>query len=290
MDKRDFDDAIGEVPPSTVDVDAAITLGRRAVRLRRVANPAVAAGVAVVLLTGAVAYTMTRDGDGGVGIGGRPTTAPTTSPPATTPPLVTRLPGGRVPPPQCAGDDVETAGVVAARLGPAATAAVLAQRPELELLPAEEYPRGTPREPLEFYQVSQSSTALPICDDSARFEASAFLRGPEGDGMIFVSVNPAWAGGQETPCGGQQLPGISCEQDTGPAGEDIVKQTRTQPDGTTMFQAEVRRADGTEISVHIGDISWSSKHGTVSTATAESLTMDQLVAIATDPALTLFPR
>jgi hypothetical protein len=30
MDKQLFDDAIGEVPPSTVDVDAAIARGRRA--------------------------------------------------------------------------------------------------------------------------------------------------------------------------------------------------------------------------------------------------------------------
>ena len=64
MHKQLFDDAIGEVPPSTVDVEAVITRGRRAARLRRVANPAVAAGVAVVLLTGAVAYTMTRGDDG----------------------------------------------------------------------------------------------------------------------------------------------------------------------------------------------------------------------------------
>ena len=51
------------MPPSTVDVDAVIVRGRRAARLRRVVHPAVAAGVVVVLLTGVVAYSMTR-GDG----------------------------------------------------------------------------------------------------------------------------------------------------------------------------------------------------------------------------------
>lgn len=299
MDKRVFDDAIGEVPPSTIDVDAVIGRGRRAVRLRRVANPAVAAGVAVVLLTGAVAYTMTRDQDGGTTVGTPPLTSPPTSTRSTTadapsssaepPSSVAVIPGDRTPPPQCTEDDVETAAQAAARLGPAAVASVLVQRPELELVPAEEYPRGTPREPLEFYQVSQSPTALPICDDSARFESSAFLRGPEGVGMLFIAMNPAWGQGRETSCAGAPMPDRTCEQVTGPAGEDIVKRTMNLPDGTTNVQVDVRRQDGTELNVHLGDISFASKNGAPSNADAESLTIDQMVAIATDPALTLFP-
>src|ERR1041385_170657 len=81
MDKQLFDDAIGEVPPSTVDVDAVIVRGRRAARLRRVTHPSVAAGVAVVLLTGVVSYSMTGGDDGGVTIGVAP---PSTAPPSST--------------------------------------------------------------------------------------------------------------------------------------------------------------------------------------------------------------
>ncbi|GAB3469367.1 hypothetical protein [Actinophytocola sediminis] len=73
MDKRLFQEVIGEVPPSTVSVETVITRGRRAERFRRATSPVVAAGVTVVLLSGAIAYTLT-DGDGdGTPPGGQPT-------------------------------------------------------------------------------------------------------------------------------------------------------------------------------------------------------------------------
>ena len=58
MDKQLFDDAIGASPPSTVDVDAVIARGRRADRLRRVANPAVAAGAGVLAVMLGVAFAV----------------------------------------------------------------------------------------------------------------------------------------------------------------------------------------------------------------------------------------
>lgn len=287
MDKQLFDDAIGEVPPSTVDVDAAIVRGRRAVRLRRVANPTVAAGVAVVLLTGAVAYTMTRDDDGSTGVAGPPAT---TSAPTTRPSPVP-VPGDRVGPPQCAGEPRETAGEAAARLGPAAVASVLAQRPELELVPGNEYPVGTPREPLELYQVSQSPTELPICDGRARFEASALLRGPDGTGMIYLIVNPAWVE-QQYSCEG--IPDVdptqTCDEFTTPAGDDVRVSTLTFQGGRSQIDVTARRADGTEVTAVIGDLSWASKNSLPSVVDVESLDADQLAEIATDPDLTLFPR
>src|ERR671933_229213 len=120
MDKQLFDDAIGEVPPSTIDVDAVITRGRRADRLRRVANPAVAAGVAVVLAVGAVAYTMNR-GDGGVGVGGSPTSpTSTTSAASPTPSAHTKgeLPPDAKPPAACSRRYLESGAAVAARVSP----------------------------------------------------------------------------------------------------------------------------------------------------------------------------
>jgi hypothetical protein len=284
MDKQLFDDAIGEVPPSTIDVDAVIVRGRRAARLRRVANPAVAAGMAVVLLTGAVAYTMTRD-DGG----------PVVGTPATTSAPTTRLspvpvPGDRVGPPQCAEEPRETAAEAAARLSPEAVASVLAQRPELELVPGNEYPQGTPREPLELYQVSQSPTELPICDGRARFEASAFLRGPDGTGMIYLIVNPAWVE-QQYSCEGisDVDPTRTCDEFTTPAGDDVKVHTMNLPGGRSQIDVTARRADGTEVTAVIGDLSWASKNGLPSSVDVESLDADQLAEIATDPDLTLFP-
>ena len=157
MDKQLFDDAIGEVPPSTVDVDAAIVRGRRAVRFHRVANPAVAAGVAVVLLTGAVAYTMTRDDDGilGVGTGPPPTTSVGTETPSSS---MTLPPDKEAPPlpPQCEKKNLETPEVAAGRLQQVVTDAVLAQRPDLQLTPHNRYPE---RMPFEFHQLEQFECA-----------------------------------------------------------------------------------------------------------------------------------
>jgi hypothetical protein len=287
MDKQLFDDAIGEVPPSTVDVDAAIVRGRRAVRLRRVANPAVAAGVAVVLLTGAVAYTMTQDDDGTTGVAGPPTTksAPTTRPSPVP------VPGGRVGPPQCAEDPRETAGEAAARLSPAAVASVLALRPELELTPGNEYPQGTPREPLELYQVSQSPTELPICDGRARYEGSALLHGPDGTGMLYLIVNPAWVEQQYSCEGIADIDSTrTCDEFTTPAGDEVKVNGFNDPGGRSQIDVTARRADGTEVTAVIGDLSWASKNGQPSSVDVQSLDVEQLVEIATDPDLTLFPR
>lgn len=286
MDKQLFDDAIGEVPPSTVDVEAAIVRGRRAVRLRRVANPAVAAGVAVVLLSGAVAYTMTRDDDGGTGVAGPPATK--TAP--TTRPSPVPVPGNRVGPPQCAEAPRETAEEAAARLRTAAVASVLALRPELEVLPEEG--ARTPRGALEFVQYgSPTSSALPICDGRARLEASAFLHGPDGTGMLYLIVHPAWVERQYSCEGLPEIdPSRTCDEFTTPTGDDVKVSAMSFGDDRKQIDVTARRADGTEVTAVIGDGSWASKNGLPSGVDVESLDADQLVEIATDPDLTLFPR
>ena len=306
MDKRDFDDAIGEVPPSTVDVDAAIVRGRRAARIRRVANPAVAAGVAVVLLTGAVAYTMS-DGDGGG-------TTVGTAPPATTsqaasssaPPTSTAPPGGpdgqpvpptmidagddAVPPPQCEEDDLESATDAAARLRQVATDAVLGQRPDLQLMPNVEYPQGTPRGPLEFYQIVEPGQELSICDPRGRFESTATTKAPDGYGNLLVLVSPDLFPDQQMSCELNGLPGVTfCAAETGPHGQEIVKQTVGFEGGTVMHRVEVVREDGTSLLVQAENVATSSKYGGAATATAPPLTLDQLVTIAIDPDLSIFP-
>ncbi len=307
MDKQVFDDAIGEVPPSTVDVDAAIVRGRRAARIRRVANPAVAAGVAVVLLTGAVAYTMTRGGDGGVPVGGPPPTSssatsatvpptseqpPPTLPPSSTGPSAPVMVGGgdEVPPPECEEDDLQTAGEAADRLRQAATDAVMAQRPDLQLSPNAEYPQGTTRGPLEFYQITDPGEELPICDPQGRFEATATTKGPEGDGNILMLVSPDFHPDDQPSCERNGLPSKTfCVTETGPHGEVVVKQKASFEGSSVMHRVEIVREDGMAILVQSENVATSTKYAGSATATAPPLTLDQLVAIGTDPALTLFP-
>lgn len=303
MDKQVFDDAIGEVPPSTIDVDAVIVRGRRAARLRRVANPAVAAGVAVVLLTGAVAYTMTRGQDGGATVGTAPPTSSTTTsqssvPPASEEPWVKSpdAPGSEVPvqppvtmPPQCEEEDQETASVAAARLTLAATKAVSKQRPDVKLV-ANSWGQ-TPHGPLEFYQARQREPGveMPVCDPAGQFEAMATTQAPEGAGNILFVVSPNWYPDDEMSCGRMALPNFACDVATGPGGEKIVKQTGEFERGTISHRVEVLRPDGTSLLVDAENVATTTKLGGPPTATAPPLTLDQMVAIAIDPDLGMFP-
>jgi hypothetical protein len=117
MDKELFDDAIGEVPPSTVDVDAAIARGRRAAWTGRVMSPVTAVAAAVVLVTGGIALAL-LPGDSAPG------PAPVAQAPTADTGAVT-LPDG-IEPKDCTDPDPATT----ARLTAAATAAALAQLPE----------------------------------------------------------------------------------------------------------------------------------------------------------------
>ncbi|KOX21705.1 hypothetical protein ADK67_25335 [Saccharothrix sp. NRRL B-16348] len=300
MDKHLFDEAIGEVPPSTVDVDAVIARGRRGVRLRRVANPAVAAGMAVVVLTGAVAYTL-ADGRG-TPVGGPPGTTSAVSPSSTAreqppgskvdaPSVV--VVDDKVPPPECEGR-LEPAAEAAARLTLATTDAVKAQRPDLGLSanPAGDYPAGTPHGPLDYHQVSAADPGveLSICDPKATFEAMATTTTADGSGNIFVLVEPTWRDGLGPVCA---FPGLgtrtSCVAETGTRGEEIVKQTADMGGGITLNQVLVHREDGTRILVQAENIATSGKTGGAPTSSEPPLTLDQLVAIGVDPALTMFP-
>src|SRR5262245_12870615 len=226
MDKQLFDDAIGEVPPSTVDVDGAITRGRRAARLRHVANPVVAAGVAVVLLTGLVAYTMTRDDKtGGVTIGAPPTTSSATSTPSALPTTTTTTgvtlpppgPGDTNPTPQppeaCDRPNLETVAQLNDRLTQVATAAFHAQRPDVTLEVNTANSAMPNKGPLGFYQVNGSKvdTNEPICHEDSYFMAMATTRGPEGTGNVTVIIQPSPYKGSSLNCDAISPEETSCD-------------------------------------------------------------------------------
>jgi hypothetical protein len=264
MDKQLFDDAIGEVPPSTVDVDAVIVRGRRAVRVRRVVNPAVAAGVAVVVLTGAIAFTVMRGDEGdGVRVGESPT--------STTAPMPTTSSAGPLPE-ACQRTDLESADEVVARLTPLVKTKVQVLRPDLQLTAAPDEEQG----PLEFLQEADERTVgnVPICDRTSSFRAFASTEGPEGVGSILIVVKPA---DRDDPgdCGAGQT---FCEKGAGPNG-DRLRQKTTMQDGATYTQVDVIRLDGTDIHLSSG--------GPITSG--PPLTHEQLLAIGTDPGMTLFP-
>ena len=297
MDKRLFDDAIGEVPQSTVDVDAVITRGRRADRVRRVANPALAAGVAVVLAVGVIAFTMTRGDDGGgVRVGGQ-TAPPPTSPsevPSSSTSVGNRGPEG-TPPESCSRPDVETPAAAIARLDPVLGAAVHAQLPDAQFVanPVNQYPNGVLHGPLELYQVTgETPVDRPICHPDSYFLSRATIRTQAGDGNILVAVQANYSTGDaSTECdppgsGGEQT---YCEQVTNAADDHILKQTRVLEGGTTMNRVDIVRADGTSVIVESSNIGTDVKSGGPASTSTPPLTVEQLVTIGTDPGMTLFP-
>jgi hypothetical protein len=292
MDKQLFEEVIGEVAPSTVDVEAIITRGRRADRIRRVANPVVAAGVAVVLLSGAVVYTMTGDGGGGLGIGGQPTPSRTvTSQPATSTP---KGQGGEAPE-ACSRPDLESAAEVIARLNPLVAARFRAQRPDatLEVNPSSEDPAGESHEPLEFYQVAgYSPEDVPICEFDSYIIATATVRAPEGDGNILISLAASYADaiGPVETC--ETLVEVShlpyCEEVAGPNGEIIVRTTNEHENGTISHLVDIYRQDGTVVRLMSANVGTDVKTDDPPTAPLPPLSHDQLVAIGTAPGMTLF--
>jgi hypothetical protein len=116
-----FDEAIGTVPPSTVDVDAVLDRERHRARVRRVANPWTAAGVGVAAVAVGAALVFVPVGSGGAGGSGGTAVAPGAAGTPSAPPA-----------PESCGFDPRPTGpplsqnpaVVAGRLTPVLKAAV----------------------------------------------------------------------------------------------------------------------------------------------------------------------
>ncbi len=274
MRKELFDDAIGEVPPSTVDVDAVMTRGRRAARLRMMANPVVAVGVAVVLVTGAVAFTMMGDDGSSPQVGARPTSTETSEPIPSTSRTTVAV---QMPPAACARTDLESSAEVVARLTAAVRAAVQEQRPDLLLAPDPSEGLHGPGalEFAHYFLDEPESTNKPICGKHVGFAAAATTDG--GQSVIDVSVtavtlNPSGFCDEYTES--------YCDEVTGPNGEVIVTFLSKEDDGSTADAAYVLRQDGTLIMLSARIVPASGK---------APLDYNQLVAIGSDPAMTLFP-
>lgn len=297
MDKQLFDDAIGEVPRSTVDVDAVIRRGRRAALVRRVANPAVAAGVAVLLLVGAVAYTMTRDDGGGTVIGGPPTT---TSPPGTTSQspssTVTDVPTPKKPPVCDDPSKVEETQVAIDRLDAAIGPLVAAHAQPLDLTASPgALIDGVQYGPLEFFQVDgHSSVQVPLCDGDYLLARATTRATDGGDGNLMVSIGPAFyaRSGAGGGCGPPEVTPSQTEcQDLTPApGVSAMISTHVFENGVTKNRLDMVKPDGTEIVIEAENSAVSSKISDGPTASLPPMTKEQLLQLGLEPQLVLFPK
>jgi hypothetical protein len=294
MTKQLFDDAIGDVPPSTVDVEAAIARGRRVVLVHRLANPVVATVAAVAVLLGAVAVVLLSSDDANGGLGPAIPSSPTTS--RTAPPTTTSTSSCFDGVEPTAPPATERPAVTAHRLTQFLTNAVKARvEPGATLVvhPGAQYPDGTPRGPLEVFYVHSETKDLG--HDACQMGEDYFLgwsdvRAPAGTGNIQVLV--ARGGGNNemgTDCGtNNHIEACHVKRTAG--GDVAVQTTYRMESGTTQFQVAATKADGTVVQLQAEDIAGSSKSGGAATATKPPLTMAQLTAIALDPRVTMYPE
>lgn len=301
MNKQQFDDAIGAAPPSTVDVDAIVARQRRAAQVRRVAAPGVAtAGVVAVTFGIAIALP---SGSGGGGGGAVPASQPeatrstgTSQRPPTAqpyPPTTTSQPPP-VPPLPCA-QGAEQVPAAAARLSSALTAAVRRQIPDAELTanPTVNFGGGHQFGPLEFFLVGTKSEYDfngDCMDPDGTFMAKANVSDAAGIGNIGAFVGTAASNG-DPQCGNpESTPGlVSCAPGSGPNGETYVAYAVTDHEGSTYHRVDFVKPDGTGGSVIAQNVAGDIKLGKPAQRPQPPLTVKQLIAIALDPGLTLYP-
>jgi hypothetical protein len=276
MNKQAFDETIGEVPRSTVDVDAVVARGRRAARFRLVANPWVATAAGVVAVTVAVIAPHP-----GGSTGGTPATAPSSAPPSTS----------LRPPDPCAGIRLpERSEDAAVRLTGVLNAAVRHQLPSgSQLAPS---PAGAGHAALEVYHEGSPprQVAGDCADGHEGFEAwAAVLRGG-GKGNIHLAIGIALDDTPPQCVPNADAPGQThCEIQNGPGGERITLITLHEPGGPTTNYVTFARTDRTSVTLVSENVADDGKKGGRPESSAPPLTHQQLVAIGLDPGLTLFP-
>jgi hypothetical protein len=288
MSKELFDEAIGAVPPSTVDVDAVLDRERRRARVRRVANPWTAAGAGVAAVAVGAALVFVPGGSGGTavvpGASGTPSAPPAPEscemdPRPTGPPL-SRNPA-----------------VVAGRLTPVLKAAVqqrVAAGTRLTAHADGEYPKGTQHGPLTFYHVFST----PVLEDGGvcsggedYFMAAATTAdGPRRGNVWAMVTRLGGLYGPPTECSNppNDMTG-SCSKTTGPHGEIVVESTMTSPGGPTVDRSTVTKPDGTGVIVEAQNVAGSAKQHGEPEMPAPPLSLAQLTEVALDPGLTLYP-
>lgn len=300
MSKTLFDDAIGEVPPSTVDVETAIRRGRRADQMRRIGSPALATVAAAGVLIGGVAVVQRSDDDAGGYTPAHPPATSTTVPaPSSAPSTSADSCEGTMPtaPPQ-----PEQPAVTEARLTAVLTELVSSKLPEgaaLEQNPVGKDSAGRPVGPLVFkHWYSEPKQYEDGCQAGEdRYSAFASVTWSGGTGSVTMSIGRegGWNGSADDVLVCDD-PGVaegktSCRTETTPNGDLIkilsfghaTKESKTN-------QLVVVRPDQTSIRIEASDMATSGKYPGPPDAARIPFTHEQLKEIVLDPRVTLYPR
>jgi hypothetical protein len=261
--RTEFDDAIGVVPPSGIDVDELIGRGRRRARRRRL-------GVVVSTIVAATAAI------------------------AVVVPLVNGAPRGDQP--LSAGSStapVELPADVEARLSHSLGLAVRKVAPDVQ----ESGDTFSPV-PLAVKHVARKASRAPdgtttVPDDF--YATSATLTDSAGAGNLFVTfarADAAPASGMpdlpavDTSCPSVVANEVSCQVVTGPHGERVVQREIHGEGQKRTFRVSMTKVDGTRVILTAANDGGQAATGPV-TRPAPVLSVAQLMAIGTEPGLTV---
>ncbi|MEV5715898.1 hypothetical protein AB0L41_18530 [Amycolatopsis mediterranei] len=284
MSRKQFDTAIGVIPPSTVDVEAVLDRERRRARVRGVANPWTAAGAGVAAVAAGAVFVLAPGGPGPSVVQPGAAAPPPSSDPCRLAPRPTGAPLR------------EKTTVVADRLTTVLTDAVkrqVAAGTTLGVHTLGQYPKGTQHGPLAFYHVFSALVAKDgVCSGGEDyFMAAASTAEKAHKGNVWAIVTRL--GGNASPQTECTPPPAkaegSCHRRTGPHGETIVEETFTFGKGPTVNRVNVVKPDGTGLIVEAQNTARDAKLGDAPDMPSPPLSLGQLAEVALDPGLTLYP-
>jgi hypothetical protein len=265
--KTDFDDAIGVVPASPIDVDRLIGRGRRRAAVRRLAAVGAGGGVAAVAV--GVAVAVAASGGGGAAVADKPSVRPpaaTSVPPAAT---ASATPTGKPLPVVTASTPADVARNTENALSPVVRDVVKQHAPGYTLSAGADGPAFKMK--YLFYNGNDS------------YFGSADLHGPTGYGNVAINVGRRSTHWNPTnPCRSAEP---DCTDTTEADGTHILRRVIHEngiadnylivdrPDGITLFIVAANQG---------GQLDTDPGHQAVPV-----LPFDTLVAIAKDPRLTV---
>lgn len=278
--KTYFDEEIGPVPPSTIDLDQTIARQRRRNTYRRIGFSATGGLATVAAVAMLVTLTPARSEPNNLSAGSAASasqpgtsTAAEPSPSASAGPGTPGKPGTTTQNGKPTTEDPKQAEV---RLAQAMLSLVRQQAPGAQISA-----KDGSDQPFNTTHRTSPGQSTPT-----GFDGAATLTDAQGKGNVFFGFTRV--GNLVSGCDGVQ--GGFCEVATGPRRESITKMTATT-DRIAENTVTIVKTDGTALLIGAGNYGDSSRCSACGPVTRPTpvLTFDQLVAIGTDLRMTLYP-
>lgn len=266
-------------PPSSITSQTAIAAGLRLRRRYRVVSAALAAGLAVVVVVGGIAWLQSwgsRSATVGVGETTSSGAASSSTSPDPTPSSAGSSPSATVPSSETQGPEslVDIApGVTEALLAATSQAA-----PNVTVAGVAQAFGGLNLGP---YQTVRSQGGI---------KAWAVLTDPQGPGTLFINLNRGGIVGELATCMSAP-PEVICTTSVGPNGEPISIEEGSQSGTARYLTVSLVKPNGTSMYAQLVNYSQTdqppSRGEPYGQRSSQILTKDQLIAIVAAPGVTI---